>query len=64
VNGQPAAAWAADTTLPSSRPDGDNSTRHTVSNVELKAGDILRVEGTPDGADPAALDYVEITPVL
>jgi hypothetical protein len=32
--------------------------------VELKPGDVLRVEGTPDGNDPAALDYVEVTPAL
>jgi alpha-glucuronidase len=62
VNGQPTASWAADATLPSSRPHGDNSTRSTIRNVELKPGDVLRVEGTPDGADPASLDYLEITP--
>jgi alpha-glucuronidase len=62
VNGQPVASWTADRTLPSRRPDGDNSTRSTVRGVELKPGDVLRVEGTPDGNDPAALDYVEVTP--
>jgi alpha-glucuronidase len=62
VNGHPAAAWAADANLPSNRPHGDNSTRRTIRSVELKPGDVLRVEGTPDGADPAALDYIEITP--
>jgi hypothetical protein len=29
----------------------------------LKPGDVLRVEGAPDGSDPAALDYVEIEPI-
>jgi alpha-glucuronidase len=62
INGQPAATWAADAILPSRRLHGDNSTRHTVLNVELKPGELLRVEGTPDGDDPAALDYIEITP--
>jgi hypothetical protein len=28
----------------------------------LKQGDMLRVEGIPDGADPAALDYIEVSP--
>jgi hypothetical protein len=28
----------------------------------LKPGDVLRVEGAPDGSDPAALDYIEIDP--
>ncbi len=62
VNGQPAASWAADATLPSNRPDGDNSARHTIHAVQLKPGDTICVEGIPDGADPAALDYVEVTP--
>ena len=30
--------------------------------MELKPGDVMRVEGTPDGADPAALDYIELAP--
>jgi len=62
INGKLAASWAADAILPSRRPNGDNSTRHTVRGVSLKPGDILRIEGNPDGADPAALDYIEIRP--
>ena len=65
VNGKPVgtdSTWQADATLPSSRPDGDNSTRHIVRNVELKTGDTIRVEGTPDGNDHAALDYIEVQP--
>ncbi len=62
VNGTPAASWTADATLPSRKPHGDNSTRRNVRNVQLKPGDVLRVEGIPDGKDPAALDYVEVTP--
>ena len=64
VNGKKAAAWTADALLPSRRPHGDNSTRYTVKDVELKPGDLLRVEGTPDGSDAAALDYVEVAPTL
>ena len=60
VNGQPAAQWTANATLPWRQPTGDNSTRFTVRGVELKPGDVMRVDGTPDGADPAALDYIEI----
>jgi alpha-glucuronidase len=60
VNGQPAGTWAADATLPSRRPHGDNSTRRTVPGLELKPGDTIRIEGTPDGTDPAALDYIEV----
>ena len=62
LNGQPVDSWAADAALPSHRPNGDNSTRHTVRGIELKSGDLLRVEGTSDGDDPAALDYIEIAP--
>ena len=62
VNGKNAAAWSADARLPSHLPNGDNSTRYTSHAVELKPGDVIRVEGTPDGSDPAALDYVEVSP--
>jgi alpha-glucuronidase len=62
VNGNTIASWAADATLPSRRPNGDNSTRYTARGVPLKPGDVLRVQGTPDGSDPAALDYIEIEP--
>jgi alpha-glucuronidase len=60
VNGKPVAKWTADAELPSWRPDGDNSTRFTAQGVELKPGDVLRVEGRPDGRDRAALDYIEV----
>jgi alpha-glucuronidase len=66
INGQPAtssdAGWTADARLPSSQPNGDNSTRHIVRGVALKPGDVIRVDGFPDGADQAALDYVEVLP--
>ena len=62
VNGKSIASWPADATLPSIIPNGDNSTRRTIPSVELKPGDVLRVEGTPDAQDHAALDYIELTP--
>ena len=62
VDNQPAASWTADAHLPSNHPNGDNSTRYTLPGVDLKTGDTLRIAGQPDGADPAALDYIEITP--
>jgi alpha-glucuronidase len=61
IDNHPAATWLADANLPSTRPNGDNSTRRTIPNLALKPGDILRIEGIPDGPDPAALDYIEIT---
>jgi alpha-glucuronidase len=63
INGRPVESWSADATLPTRRPHGDNSTRHIVHNVTLKPGDTIRVEGTPDKTDPAALDYIELLPV-
>jgi len=62
INGHPADSWPANATLPSRRPNGDNSTRRTIPNLALKPGDTIRVEGVPDKTDPAALDYIEITP--
>jgi alpha-glucuronidase len=65
VNGQAAgmdATWVADAMLPTRRLHGDNSTRHIVEGVALKPGDTIRIEGTPDGSDPAALDYIELIP--
>ena len=60
VNGKAAASWTADAKLPSRRPNGDNSTRFTARDVALKTGDVVRVDGAPEGSDPAALDYIEI----
>jgi alpha-glucuronidase len=62
VNGKQVATWDANGTFPSRRPHGDNSTRYTARGIDLKPGDVLRVSGTPDGADSAALDYIELTP--
>ncbi len=65
VNVQPAgpdASWSADATLPSRRPNGDNSTRHIIRNVDLRSGDVIRIDGIPDAADPAAIDYIEFQP--
>jgi alpha-glucuronidase len=62
VNGKQVAEWDANGTCPSRRSHGDNSTRYTAQGIELKPGDVLRVTGTPDSADPAALDYIELMP--
>jgi alpha-glucuronidase len=62
INNHPTATWLGDSNLPSTRPNGDNSTRRTIPSIDLNPGDTIRIEGTPDGLDPAALDYIEITP--
>ena len=62
INGQQIDAWTANDKFPSTRPNGDNSTRHILDKVALKPGDTIRIEGTPNSADPAALDYIELLP--
>ncbi|HMF16703.1 MAG TPA: hypothetical protein VKE98_05815, partial [Gemmataceae bacterium] len=55
-------SWAADDHLPSDKMNGHTSTRRTVSGVRLRAGDVLKITGHPDGGEPAPLDYLEIVP--
>ncbi len=52
--------WTADLRIPSARLDSSSSTRRLIAGVSLKPGDRIRIEGTPDGRETAALDYVEI----
>jgi alpha-glucuronidase len=62
VNGDRKATWVADAQLPSRLPHGDNSTRFVVRGIDIRPGDVIRVEGAPDKADSAAIDYIEVTP--
>ncbi len=61
LNDQQVDGWVADAALPSNKLNADTSTRRTIDGVALRPGDRIRIEGSPDGADPAAFDYVEIT---
>jgi alpha-glucuronidase len=61
VAGQVVAAWPGDDHLPSAKLDAHTSTRRVVTGVALRPGDEIRVDGTADAGDPAALDYLEIT---
>jgi alpha-glucuronidase len=67
LNGTSIARWSADANLPPafSDPhlDGHTSTRFTIPNVRLTPGDKLTLHGTPEGKEPAPVDYIEITPV-
>ena len=68
LDGQQLVGWAADGTFPTSHPHGDNSTRFIYAGpdshgIALKPGDMIRIEGVPNGSDPAALDYIEVTPI-
>jgi hypothetical protein len=56
------AQWTADDRVPTRRLDGSSSARRTFRNVALQSGDIITIEGTPDVAETAALDYIETMP--
>jgi alpha-glucuronidase len=62
INGRQIEAWSANDNLPSRQPNGDNSTRQILHSVVLNSGNLIHIEGTPDAADPAALDYIEFLP--
>jgi alpha-glucuronidase len=65
LNQQTIATWTADNTLPGQpAPNGDTSTRYTLDGVPLRPGDVLTIEGRPDGAEPAPIDSIEITPQI
>lgn len=56
--------WVAGDTLTNAKIGGDTSTRRQINGVKLHQGDEIRIEGIPDGGELAALDYVEIDPVV
>ena len=62
VAGREVDAWVATEDIPTKDPNGHSATRHVTRGVRLTAGDAIRVEGVPEGTEPAPLDYVEITP--
>ena len=42
--------------------DGHTATRITFPGVKVRKGDTLKIVGTPDGNEPAPLDYVSLLP--
>jgi alpha-glucuronidase len=60
VNGELLDQWVAADRLPSAKIDGTSSSLRIVPAVPLKPGDQIRVEGSPDGGESAAVDYIEI----
>ncbi len=54
--------WIANLQLPAIKIGGDSSTRRRIPRVSLHLGDAIRIAGTPDKDERAALDYVEINP--
>ncbi|MBV8864695.1 MAG: glucosiduronase, partial [Acidobacteriaceae bacterium] len=64
LNDQQLEEWSADAELPSKTPNGDTSVRRVIHKIALRKGDRIRIEGTPNGDDSAALDYVAVTPAI
>ena len=62
VAGQAVERWVADLHLPTRHMDSSSSTRRQISGIALRPGDVIRIEGAPDGKETAGLDYVEILP--
>ncbi|HYW47036.1 MAG TPA: alpha-glucuronidase family glycosyl hydrolase [Bryobacteraceae bacterium] len=62
VDGQVIDQWIADDRVPSRRIDSSSSSRRLVRGIALRPGDEIAIEGTPDGGETAALDYLEIQP--
>jgi len=62
VGDQVVDAWTAAEHLPTSKIDGTSSMRRTSTAIALRPGDEIRIEGSPDGGDAAAVDYLEILP--
>lgn len=62
VNDREIDRWVADDALPSNVPNGHTSTRRVIERVDLKPGDLIRIDGTPDRDEGAVVDYLEILP--
>jgi hypothetical protein len=57
---RPIASWHGDDHLPSDKTDGNTSTRQTVSDVTLAAGDAVTIIGHLEHGEPAPIGYVEL----
>jgi len=60
VNGELLDHWIASDRLPTQKIDATSSSLRIAPGVALKPGDEIRIEGSPDGGESAALDYIEI----
>jgi alpha-glucuronidase len=52
--------WTAADRVPTRRVDSSSSALRAIRGIALRPGDEIRIEGTPDGGETAALDYVEV----
>jgi alpha-glucuronidase len=60
INDRMVDEWRADNHLPATKIGGDSSTRRRIYALALRLGDEIRIEGIPDSAEHAPLDYIEI----
>jgi alpha-glucuronidase len=60
VNGELLEQWVTSDRLPTHRIDGTSSSLRIALGVALKPGDGISIEGSPEGGESAALDYIEI----
>jgi alpha-glucuronidase len=54
--------WQATFIVPTARLDSSSSSRRTISSLALRTGDVIHIEGWPNGGELAGLDYVEVLP--
>ena len=54
--------WTAANDIPTPKIDAHSSSERRVTGIALRTGDQIRIEGVPDSAERAALDYLEIEP--
>jgi alpha-glucuronidase len=66
VAGKQIDQWKADNHVPTptTLPDAHSSSCRMIRGVPLKPGDEIRIEGTADGGERAAIDYIEFAPNL
>ncbi|HKD09704.1 MAG TPA: alpha-glucuronidase family glycosyl hydrolase [Bryobacteraceae bacterium] len=62
INHQVVDEWDAADRIPTRKMDGSSSTRREIDGIALRPGDQIVIEGTPNGGEPAGLDYIEILP--
>jgi alpha-glucuronidase len=64
VNDREIDRWQADNHVPtpSTSPNAHTSVRRTIPHVSVKKGDEIKLEGTADAGERAAVDYFEIVP--
>jgi alpha-glucuronidase len=60
LNGEAIDTWTASDRVPAAKIDSSTSALRILPRIALRPGDEIRIEGTPDGGEFAALDYIEI----